>query len=33
VLPKPLVHDEVMEVAKRVRTRFSKLLEGVVERL
>jgi purine-nucleoside phosphorylase len=33
VLPKPLVHDEVMEVAKRVGTRFSKLLEGVVERL
>ena len=33
VLPQPLVHDEVMEVARRVRTRFSALLEGVVERL
>lgn len=33
VLPQPLVHDEVMEVARRVRARFSALLEGVVERL
>ena len=33
VLPKPLVHDEVMEVARRVRSSFSTLLEGVVQRL
>ena len=33
VLPQPLVHDEVMEVARRVRTRFAALLEGVIERL
>jgi purine-nucleoside phosphorylase len=33
VLPQPLVHDEVMEVARRVRARFSALLEGIVERL
>jgi purine-nucleoside phosphorylase len=33
VLPKPLHHDEVMEVARRVRGEFSSLLEGVVERL
>jgi purine-nucleoside phosphorylase len=33
VLPQPLVHDEVMEVAKRVRARFGALLEGVLERL
>jgi purine-nucleoside phosphorylase len=32
VLPKPLVHDEVMEVARRVRGEFSKLLEGIIER-
>jgi purine-nucleoside phosphorylase len=33
VLPQPLVHDEVMEVARRVRAEFAGLLEGVVERL
>ena len=33
VLPQPLVHDEVMEVARRVRSEFSTLLEGIVERL
>ncbi len=33
VLPKPLVHDEVMEVARRVRAEFSALLEAVIERL
>ena len=33
VLPQPLVHDEVMEVARRVRGEFSSLLETVVERL
>jgi purine-nucleoside phosphorylase len=33
VLPQPLVHDEVMEVARRVRARFGALLEGIVERL
>ena len=33
VLPAPLVHDEVMEVARRVRGEFSSLLEGIVERL
>ena len=33
VLPKPLVHDEVMEVARRVRGEFSALLEGILERL
>jgi purine-nucleoside phosphorylase len=33
VLPEPLHHDEVMEVARRVRGDFSKLLEGIVERL
>jgi purine-nucleoside phosphorylase len=33
VLPQPLVHDEVMETARRVRARFSALLEGIVERL
>ena len=33
VLPQPLVHDEVMEVARRVRGEFSALLEGIVERL
>lgn len=32
VLPKPLVHDEVMEVARRVRGEFSQLLEGIIER-
>ena len=33
VLPKPLHHDEVMEVARRVTGQFSSLLEGIVERL
>lgn len=33
VLPQPLVHDEVMDVARRVRAEFSALLEGIVERL
>jgi purine-nucleoside phosphorylase len=33
VLPKPLVHDEVMEVARRVRGEFASLLEGIIERL
>jgi purine-nucleoside phosphorylase len=33
VLPQPLVHDEVMEVARRVRGEFCALLEGIVERL
>lgn len=33
VLPKPLVHDEVMEVARRVRAEFASLLEGTIERL
>lgn len=33
VLPEPLRHDEVMEVAYRVRDTFVSLLEGIVERL
>jgi purine-nucleoside phosphorylase len=33
VLPQPLVHDEVMAVARRVRGEFSSLLEGIIERL
>jgi purine-nucleoside phosphorylase len=33
VLPQPLVHDEVMEVARRVRGEFSALLEAIIERL
>jgi purine-nucleoside phosphorylase len=33
VLPEPLVHDEVMAVARRVRTEFASLLEGIIERL
>jgi purine-nucleoside phosphorylase len=33
VLPQPLVHDEVMEVARRVRASFCALLEAIVERL
>ena len=33
VLPTPLVHDEVMEVARRVRAEFASLLEGTIERL
>jgi purine-nucleoside phosphorylase len=33
VLPQPLVHDEVMAVARRVRGEFCSLLEGILERL
>ena len=33
VLPEPLRHDEVMEVARRVRGEFASLLEGIIERL
>jgi purine-nucleoside phosphorylase len=33
VLPQPLVHDDVMAVARRVRGEFCSLLEGIVERL
>jgi purine-nucleoside phosphorylase len=33
VLPQPLVHDEVMETARRVRGPFTSLLEGIIERL
>ncbi len=33
VLPTPLVHDEVMEVARRVRGEFSQLLEAIIGRL
>jgi purine-nucleoside phosphorylase len=33
VLPQPLVHDEVMETARRVRGRFATLLEAVIARL
>jgi purine-nucleoside phosphorylase len=32
VLPQPLIHDEVMETARRVRGSFISLLEGIVER-
>jgi len=33
VLPKPLVHEEVMEVARRMHAIFSTLLEGILERI
>lgn len=33
VLPQPLNHDEVMEVARRVRGVFGSLLEGIIGRL
>ena len=33
VQPGPLVHDEVMETARRVRGSFIALLEGILERL
>jgi purine-nucleoside phosphorylase len=33
VLPEPLVHEEVMAVAHRVRGEFSALLEAIIERL
>jgi len=33
VLPQPLVHEEVMETARRVRGSFIALLEGIIERV
>jgi purine-nucleoside phosphorylase len=33
VLPQPLNHDEVMEVARQVRGAFASLLEGIIGRL
>jgi purine-nucleoside phosphorylase len=33
VLPQPLNHAEVMEVAKQVRGAFAALLEGIIERV
>jgi purine-nucleoside phosphorylase len=33
VLPEPLVHADVMEVARRVRAEFCALLEAIIERL
>jgi len=33
VLPQPLVHDEVMQTARRVRGSFIALLEAIIERL
>jgi purine-nucleoside phosphorylase len=33
VLPQPLHHDEVMEVARRVRGAFGRLLEGIIARV
>ena len=33
VLPQPLDHDEVMEVANQVRGEFSALLEGIIARV
>jgi purine-nucleoside phosphorylase len=33
VLPQPLDHEEVMATARRVRTQFIALLEGIVEQL
>jgi purine-nucleoside phosphorylase len=33
VLPQPLVHDEVMETARRVRGSFISLIEGILERV
>jgi len=33
VLSQPLVHEEVMETARRVRGSFISLLEGIIERL
>ncbi len=33
VLPQPLVHDEVMETARRVRGSFIALLEGIISAL
>jgi purine-nucleoside phosphorylase len=33
VLPQPLVHDDVIATARRVRGSFISLLEGIIERL
>jgi purine-nucleoside phosphorylase len=33
VLPQPLVHDAVLETARRVRGAFMALLEATIERL
>jgi purine-nucleoside phosphorylase len=33
VLPQPLDHSEVMEVARRVRAAFAALLEGIIGRI
>jgi purine-nucleoside phosphorylase len=33
VLPQPLIHDEVMETARRVRGSFTSLIEGILERV
>jgi purine-nucleoside phosphorylase len=33
VLPQPLVHEEVIATALRVRGSFMALLEGILERL
>src|SRR6185295_17523951 len=33
VLPQPLNHDEVMDVARRVQGAFASLLEGIIERV
>jgi purine-nucleoside phosphorylase len=33
VLPQPLVHDEVVATARRVRGSFISLIEGIIERL
>ena len=33
VSPRPLVHDEIMEVTERVRAEFCRLLEAIIERL
>ena len=33
VLAQPLVHEEVIETARRVRGSFASLLEGIIERL
>ena len=33
VLPQPLIHDEVMETARRVRGSFISLIEGILERV
>jgi purine-nucleoside phosphorylase len=33
VLPQPLNHEEVMDVARQVRGRFAALLEGIIGRL